>query len=216
MRVYVAADLPPPSPQDTRLNLEALVDYLRFCLLRVPGGSLVLFTSYQDMRAAAAEIEPACAERQRPFLMQGAGTSRTELTRRLRKAGNAILFGTDSFWTGVDVPGPALSQVVVTRLPFDLPTHPVAEARAEWVRDCGGNPFVELTLPDALVKFRQGVGRLIRNQTDRGLVTILDSRVLTKTYGREFLGVLPTPHYTRLTQATRDRDFRPFPSPADA
>ena len=80
----------------------------------------------------------------------------------MRAAGNAILFGTDSFWTGVDVPGDALSQVIITRLPFDVPTHPVAEARAEWIRERGGNPFNELTLPDALVKFRQGIGRLIR------------------------------------------------------
>lgn len=211
MRIYVAADVSPPSPKEGRLDLDGLVDYLEFCTLSVAGGSLVLFTSYQDMRLAAQVLEPLYHAQARPFLMQGAGGSRTELTRRLRKAGNAILFGTDSFWTGVDVPGTALSQVVITRLPFDLPTHPVAEARAEWVRDRGGNPFAELTLPEALVKFRQGVGRLIRNHTDRGLITILDSRVLTKTYGRDFLGVLPTPHYTRLTRAGRARDFRPFP-----
>jgi ATP-dependent DNA helicase DinG len=129
----------------------------------------------------------------------------------MRAAGNAILFGTDSFWTGVDVPGRALSQVIITRLPFDPPTHPVAEARTEWVRERGGNPFSELTLPDALMKFRQGIGRLIRNKTDRGLVTILDARILAKAYGRNFLASLPVQEYTRLTRESRVSAFRPFP-----
>jgi ATP-dependent DNA helicase DinG len=132
------------------------------------------------------------------------------MAARMRDLGNAILFGTDSFWTGVDVPGDALAQVVITRLPFDPPTHPILEARAEHIRDRGGNPFNELTLPDALIKFRQGVGRLIRTANDRGLVTILDSRVLAKTYGRLFLDSLPTPHWESLTRDTRAARFLPF------
>ena len=129
----------------------------------------------------------------------------------MRSLGNVILFGTDSFWTGVDVPGEALAQVVITRLPFDPPDHPVAEAQAERVRDRGGNPFGELTLPDAVVKFRQGVGRLIRNRTDRGLITILDSRVLAKAYGRYFLGGLPKEEFVRMTRENRESEFLPFP-----
>lgn len=211
MRVYVATDVPLPSPQEARLAIETLTDYIRFCTERVPGGSLVLFTSYTDMRAVAATLEPEWAKAGRPFLMQGADLSRTELTRQMRSLGNAVLFGTDSFWTGVDVPGAALSQVVITRLPFDPPTHPVTEARCEHIRDAGGNPFNELTLPDALIKFRQGVGRLIRNKTDRGLVTILDSRVLAKAYGREFLGSLPKAGFDRLDRQNREHVFRPFP-----
>jgi len=210
MRVYVAADMPLPSPADARLAVDALVDYLGFCTLRAPGGSLVLFTSYNDMRQCAVALEPVYAQHRRPFYLQGEGGSRTELTRRLRAAGNGILFGTDSFWMGVDVPGAALSQVVITRLPFEVPTHPVAEARAEWIRDRGGNPFNELTLPEALVKFRQGIGRLIRAQTDRGLVTILDARVLAKTYGHLFLECLPKPEYVRLTRKNRETQFQPF------
>ncbi|MBI2515414.1 MAG: ATP-dependent DNA helicase [Opitutae bacterium] len=211
MRVYLAEDMAPPTAQDAKLDLKGLTDYVRFCTLRVPGGSLVLFTSYADMRAVAAELAPVFADEQRPFFMQGVDGSRTELTQRLRAAGNGILFGTDSFWTGVDVPGDALAQVILTRLPFDPPTHPVAEARAEWVRAQGGNPFNELTLPDALMKFRQGVGRLIRNKTDRGVITLLDARVLTKAYGRQFLASLPVENYERLTRANRERIFRPFP-----
>jgi ATP-dependent DNA helicase DinG len=211
MRVYVAADVPLPSPQEARLALDALVDYIRFCTAAVPGGSLVLFTSYTDMRAVAAQLEPEWREQGRPFLMQGLDLSRTELTRQMRDLGNAVLFGTDSFWTGVDVPGAALSQVIITRLPFDPPTHPVTEARCERVRDAGRNPFNEITLPDALIKFRQGVGRLIRNRRDRGVVTILDARVLAKAYGREFVASLPTSGFERLDRGKREIVFRPFP-----
>jgi len=210
LRVYVAADVPLPSPTDARLALDSLIDYLEFCTLRVRGGSLVLFTSYHDLRRCAEALDPVYARERRPFFLQGGDASRTELARRMRAAGNAILFGTDSFWTGVDVPGDALSQVVITRLPFDVPTHPVAQARAEWIRDRDGNPFNELTLPDALVKFRQGIGRLIRTQTDRGLVTVLDSRVLAKAYGRLFLECLPKRDYQRLTKENRETRFKPF------
>ena len=210
MRVYVAADVPLPSPQEARLAIEVLTDYIRFCTQRVAGGSLVLFTSYTDMRAVATSLEPVYRAAGKPFMMQGAELSRTELAKQMRELGNAVLFGTDSFWTGVDVPGDALAQVVITRLPFDPPTHPITEARCDHIRERGGNPFNELTLPDALIKFRQGVGRLIRSATDRGLVTILDSRVLAKSYGRLFLDSLPTSEFTRFTREDRAARFRPF------
>ena len=210
MRVFVAADVPLPSPNEAKLALDALTDYIRFCTLRVRGGSLVLFTSYADMRAVATALEPEYRAAGRPFLLHGADFSRTELAKRMRAAGNAVLFGTDSFWTGVDVPGDALAQVVITRLPFDPPTHPITEARCDRIRANGGNPFNELTLPDALIKFRQGVGRLIRTATDRGVVTLLDSRVLAKSYGRLFIDSLPRPEFTRLTRTDREQRFLPF------
>ncbi|MSU70062.1 MAG: ATP-dependent DNA helicase [Opitutaceae bacterium] len=210
MRVYVAADVPLPSTREARLAIEALTDYIDFCTQRVRGGSLVLFTSYADMRAVAATLKPIYRKAGRPFLLQGEALSRTEIAEQMRTAGNAVLFGTDSFWTGVDVPGDALAQVIITRLPFDPPTHPIAEAKAEWIRDRGGNPFNELTLPDALIKFRQGVGRLIRLQTDQGLVTVLDARILAKSYGRLFLDCLPQPEFVRLTRNLRTEQFRPF------
>lgn len=210
MRVFAATDIPLPSPKDARLALDSLIDYIRYCALRVEGGSLVLFTSYADMRAVAEALERDFAQAGRPFFMQGESHSRTELARRLRDAGNGILFGTDSFWTGVDVPGKALSQVIITRLPFDPPTHPIAEAKAEWINNRGGNPFNELTLPDALIKFRQGIGRLIRSATDRGVITLLDSRVLAKTYGRLFLECLPVTSHTKLTKENRERVFVPY------
>jgi ATP-dependent DNA helicase DinG len=210
MRVFVATDVPLPGGPDARLALDALADYIAFATERVAGGSLVLFTSYGDMRAIAAALEPAFAAAGRPFLLQGGDLSRTELARQMRARGNAVLFGTDSFWTGVDVPGTALSQVIITRLPFDPPTHPVTEARSDWIRERGGSPFNELTLPEALIKFRQGVGRLIRTGSDRGMVTLLDSRVLAKAYGRLFIESLPNPEFVPMSKKTRSEIFRPF------
>jgi ATP-dependent DNA helicase DinG len=210
MRVFVAADIPLPSPKDSRSSIAALADYVGFCCERVAGGSLVLFTSYVDMRAVAAVVGPLMASLGRPFLMQGGDISRTELAQRMRDEGNAVLFGTDSFWTGVDVPGDALSQVVLARLPFSPPSHPISEAKSELIRDRGGDPFNELTLPEALVKFRQGAGRLIRTKTDRGLITVLDSRVLAKSYGRYFMESLPQPSFARLTRENRQELFLPF------
>jgi ATP-dependent DNA helicase DinG len=210
MRVFVAADIPPPSAQDSRSSIDALADYVAFCCERVAGGSLVLFTSYRDMQAVAAAIGPRLGSQGRPFLVQGGDISRTELAQRMRDAGNAVLFGTDSFWMGVDVPGDALSQVVIARLPFRPPTHPIAEAKSELIRDRGGDPFNELTLPEAVIKFRQGVGRLIRTKTDRGIITVLDSRILAKSYGRLFIEGLPQRSFTRLTLENRLEQFRPF------
>jgi ATP-dependent DNA helicase DinG len=210
MRVFVAADIPLPSQEESRTSIDALADYAGFCCARVRGGSLVLFTSYRDMQAVAAIVGPQLAAQGRPFLMQGGGLSRTELVQRMRSAGDAVLFGTDSFWIGIDVPGDALSQVIIARLPFRPPTHPIAEAQADLVRARGGDPFGELTLPVALIQFRQGVGRLIRTKADRGVITILDSRVLAKSYGRLFVRSLPKTEFARLTRENRDELFRPF------
>lgn len=210
MRVYVAADMPLPGAADARLALDPLIDWVNFCVHRVKGGTLVLFTSHGDLRRVADVLEEPFKREGRPVFVQGRAFSRSEMAAQFRAAENGVLFGTDSFWTGVDIPGPSLSQVIITRLPFEVPTHPVAEARAEWVRARGGNPFAELNLPEALVKFRQGIGRLIRRHDDRGLITILDSRLLHKSYGRQFLACLPTERFTRLTVVSREAQFRPF------
>lgn len=210
MRVFVATDAPAPSRQNARLDADYLVDMIRFCALRVRGGTLVLFTSYQDLRRTADVLAREFAERGRPFYQQGRDGSRQELADRLRRDGNGILFGTESFWTGIDVPGPSLSQVIIVRLPFDNPSHPVAEAKAEACKANGGNPFTDLTVPEAVVKFRQGVGRLIRRASDCGTITLLDSRIVHRPYGREFLAVLPQPHFTRFNLRDRDEVFQPL------
>lgn len=198
MEILIHGAAPAPSAEDSRLNSDFLSTEIHRLASSIPGGTLVLFTSYRDLLAVNKSLLPRLADEGRPLFSQGTGTSRSDLLAAFRKAGNAILLGTDSFWTGVDVPGPALSQVIITRLPFENPSHPVPEARSERCREEGRSPFAEITLPAALVKFRQGIGRLIRNHTDEGRLVILDSRILSKPYGRLFLDVLPHGRFRKL------------------
>jgi len=191
MEILIHGNAPEPSAEDGSLNIDFLAREISRLAMETDGGTLALFTSYRDLMGVQNQLESIFQKAGRPLLYQGSGTNRSQLIKMMLESGNALLLGTDSFWTGVDVPGDALAQVIVTRLPFENPGHPVAEARAERYRNMGRNPFGELILPAALVKFRQGIGRLIRNHSDEGRLVILDSRVLTKTYGRLFLDVLP-------------------------
>ena len=195
MEILIHSRAPEPSAEDGRLNVKFLSDEIKRLALEVEGGTLALFTSYRDLMAVQNNLESVFLKNNRPLLCQGSGINRSQLLKQMKDSGNALLLGTDSFWTGVDVPGSALSQVIVTRLPFENPTHPVAEARAERYRQMGRSPFAELTLPAALIKFRQGIGRLIRNHTDEGRLVVLDTRIISKQYGRLFLEVLPHDQY---------------------
>jgi ATP-dependent DNA helicase DinG len=123
--------------------------------------------------------------------VHGQGAPRKILLERFRALDNAVLFGTSSFWQGIDVQGDRLRNVIITKLPFAVPDEPVTEARLETIQRSGGNPFMEYSVPEAVIKLKQGFGRLIRSKTDTGIVVILDSRVKTKRYGRVFLDALP-------------------------
>jgi ATP-dependent DNA helicase DinG len=210
VRIFIASDAPPPDRENARLDVGFLSESIRACALAVGGGTLVLFTSYHDMRQVAERVENDFQKAGRRFLMQGRDGPRSLITNQFREAGNAILLGADSFWKGVDVPGAALSQVIVTRLPFENPSHPVAGAKQDWIRSRGGNPFAEMTLPDAVIKLRQGIGRLIRSESDRGTITLLDSRLLTRPYGRFFLDVLPKREFTTFNRENREAVFSPL------
>lgn len=153
--------------------------------------AFVLFTSYTTMRTASQALESHFTERGWQLLVQGNGMPAHRMVQEFRENPHSVLFGVDSFWSGVDVPGDALSSVIITRLPFVTPDHPLTEARLEAIEAEGGRAFDQYSLPEAILKLRQGVGRLIRTKSDTGTIVILDSRILNKPYGRAFLRALP-------------------------
>jgi ATP-dependent DNA helicase DinG len=195
VRIFVARDCPDPRLPDRGPYLSHLSELIFRCAQLETGGTLALFTNFADLRYVASSIEVPWRKEGRELFVHGAAFSRSELRNRFAEAENGLLLGANSFWMGIDVPGSALSQVLLTRLPFDNPNHPVAEAKAEKIREAGLSAFSRLTLPEALSRFRQGMGRLIRNKEDSGRITILDSRVLRKSYGKRFLAELPHKSY---------------------
>jgi ATP-dependent DNA helicase DinG len=188
MKLYLVPRMPEPAAEGF---VEALEGWIAHFLTLSEGRAFVLFTSYSLLQKMAGLLEPFCRRKGWTLLVQGSGKPRHQLLREFRENISSVLFGTDSFWTGVDVPGEALSNVIITRLPFAVPDHPVIASRLELIQERGGNPFLEYSLPEAVLKLRQGVGRLIRTARDRGIAVILDPRILTKHYGRIFLDALP-------------------------
>jgi ATP-dependent DNA helicase DinG len=151
----------------------------------------VLFTSYSQMTSLSDKLEAHCSKQGWRLLVQGRGMPRHQMLAEFKNDTHSVLCGTDSFWTGVDVPGESLSNVIITRLPFAVPDHPITASRIEHLEAQGMNAFSEYSVPEAILKLRQGVGRLIRNASDTGICAILDNRILTKPYGRAFLASLP-------------------------
>ena len=190
----VLSSLRAPVPPSVRVSPSYSSDLAARILTHIDatgGGAFVLFTSFSTLYAVADLLAPALEDRGLPMLIQGRGGPRSLILQRFRDHENSVLLGAASFWQGVDVRGRGLRNVIITKLPFDPPDRPLTEARNELIKSRGGDPFRDDSLPRAVIKFKQGFGRLIRSRTDTGRVVVLDPRIVTTGYGRAFLEALP-------------------------
>ena len=188
MRVIVDRAMPPP--EDPR-SIRELVPRILAHIEETGGGAFVLFTSFRMLREVAERCAPVLRAAGPPVFIHGEDGERSQLLKRFRESERSVLFGTSSFWEGVDVRGRALRNVIIAKLPFDVPDHPLIQARHERIEALGGNAFRDDQLPRAVLRFKQGIGRLIRSADDSGRIVVLDPRIVTKFYGKRFMAALP-------------------------
>ena len=184
----VVTDAPLPTQNNFQNWLESSLERL---ILASSGRTLVLFTSYDSLYYAYNYCSVKLMKNKIKVYKQG-DDDRFRLLKKFKEETSSVLFATDSFWEGVDVPGESLSHVIIVKLPFSVPSDPVFQARSENIDKNGGKSFMELTVPEAVIKFKQGFGRLMRSGKDRGCVTVLDNRLVTKLYGRFFVDSVPS------------------------
>lgn len=186
VKIYIPRDIPEPQKYNSEEYINKLCNWIQYFIKYTEGKALVLFTNSMLMRKVKSELSNFFDDNNIRLLVQGENMSRKKILNIFKSDINSVLFGLDSFWLGVDVPGEALSNLIITRLPFFVPEHPLIQARLEYIDETGGNSFMNYLLPEAILKFKQGFGRLIRNKEDKGIIVILDNRIITKNYGKYF------------------------------